>query len=62
MTDKRSQTIRFFMPQGEPRGIRTTVITTRIVQAVLVPRSELSQACSNTFDRSDWGSLQGMPE
>jgi len=44
MTDKRPQTIQFFLPQGEPRGIRIADITTRIVQAVLVPRSKLSEA------------------
>lgn len=44
MTDKRPQTIQFFLPQGEPRGIRIADITTRIVQAVLVPRSKLPDA------------------
>lgn len=44
MSDKRPQTIQFFLPQGEPRGIRIADITTRIVQAVLVPRSKLSEA------------------
>jgi hypothetical protein len=44
MTDKRPQTIQFFLPQGEPRGIRIADITTRIVQAVLVPRSKLAEA------------------
>lgn len=44
MTDKRPQTIQFFLPQGEPRGIRIAEITTRIVQAVLVPRSKLPEA------------------
>lgn len=46
MADKRSQTIQFFLPQGEPRGIRIADITTRIVQAVLVPRSKLPEAAS----------------
>jgi hypothetical protein len=44
MTDKRPQTIQFFLPQGEPRGIRIADITTRIVQAVLMPRSKLQEA------------------
>jgi len=43
MTGK-GQTIQFFLPQGEPRGIRISDITTRIVQAVLVPRSKLADA------------------
>lgn len=46
MTDKRPQTIQFFLPQGEPRGIRIAEITTRIVQAVLVPRSKLAEAAN----------------
>jgi len=44
MTDRRPQTIQFFLPQGEPRGIRIAEITTRIVQAVFVPRSKLAEA------------------
>lgn len=44
MIDKRPQTIQFFLPQGEPRGIRIADITTRIVQAVLVPRNKLPDA------------------
>ena len=43
MTDKLPKTIQFFLPQGEPRGIRIADITTRIVQAVLVPRSKLAE-------------------
>jgi len=44
MTNKRPQTIQFFLPQGEPRGIRIAEITMRIVQAVFVPRSKLAEA------------------
>ena len=44
MTDKRAQTIQLFLPQGEPRGIRIAEITTRIVQAVYVPRNKLAEA------------------
>lgn len=40
MTDKRPQTIQFFLPQGEPRGIRIADITTRIIQASVVPYSK----------------------
>jgi hypothetical protein len=46
MTDKLPRTIQFFLPQGEPRGIRIADITTRIVQAVLVPRSKLQDAAN----------------
>ncbi len=46
MADKRPQTIQFFLPQGEPRGIRIAEITTRIVQAVCVPRNKLAEAGS----------------
>lgn len=46
MNDRRPQTIQFFLPQGEPRGIRIAEITTRIVQAVLVPRSKLPEAAN----------------
>jgi len=44
VTEKRPQTIQFFLPEGEPRGIRIAEITTRIVQAVLVPRTKLIEA------------------
>jgi hypothetical protein len=44
MEPSRPQTIQFFLPQGEPRGIRIAEITTRIVQAVYVPRSKLAEA------------------
>jgi len=44
MSDKLPKTIQFFLPEGEPRGIRIAEITTRIVQAVLVPRSKLAEA------------------
>jgi predicted GIY-YIG superfamily endonuclease len=38
----RPQTIQIFLPSGDPRGIRIAEITTRIVQAVDVPRSRLA--------------------
>jgi len=43
-TNRRPQTIQFFLPQGEPRGVRIAEITTRIVQAVYVPRNKLAEA------------------
>lgn len=44
MTQVRPKTIQIFLPAGEPRGIRVAELTTRIVQAVLIPRSDLAQA------------------
>lgn len=38
-----AKTIQIFLPHGEPRGIRIAEITTRIVQAVQVPRSRLDR-------------------
>jgi len=38
------KTIQIFLPTGEPRGIRIAEITTRIVQAVAVPRSDWIRA------------------
>jgi len=52
MTGKRPQTIQFFLPQGEPRGVRIADITTRIVQAVLVPRSKLPESAKRDELRS----------
>lgn len=46
MADKQPQTIRCFLPQGEPRGIRIADIPARIVQAALVPCSKLSRAAT----------------
>lgn len=37
----RAKTIQIFLPNGDPRGIRIAEITTRIVQVIEVPRSEL---------------------
>src|SRR6266478_2661705 len=37
-----AKTIQIFLPNGEPRGIRIAELTTRIVQAVLIPRSDLA--------------------
>ena len=44
MTNPHGKTIQIFLPTGEPRGIRVAELTTRIVQAVLVPRSDLAKA------------------
>jgi Domain of unknown function (DUF4357)/GIY-YIG catalytic domain len=41
MTNPQAKTLQIFLPTGEPRGIRIAELTTRIVQAVLIPRSEL---------------------
>ncbi|MBB5422640.1 putative GIY-YIG superfamily endonuclease [Paraburkholderia sp. JPY158] len=38
----RPQTIQIFLPSGDPRGIRVAEITTRIVQAIDVPRSRVA--------------------
>jgi len=36
-----AKTIQIFLPSGEPRGIRIAEITTRIVQAIQIPRVQL---------------------
>src|SRR3546814_18921870 len=41
--DNRPQTIQIFLPSGDPQGIRTAEITTRIVRMIEVPRSLLSE-------------------
>jgi hypothetical protein len=41
-----AKTIQIFLPDGEPRGIRIAEITTRIVQAVQVPRARLDRVMS----------------
>ena len=38
-----AKTIQIFLPDGAPRGLRIAEMTTRIVQAVQVPRSRVSQ-------------------
>src|SRR5947208_537119 len=44
MSNPQAKTLQIFLPTGEPRGIRIAELTTRIVQAVLIPRSELATA------------------
>ncbi len=44
MTNPNAKTLQIFLPTGEPRGIRIAELTTRIVQAVLIPRSDLATA------------------
>ena len=38
----RPQTIQIYLPAGDPRGVRVAEITTRIVQVIEVPRSQLA--------------------
>lgn len=38
-----AKTLQIFLPSGDPRGIRMAEITTRIVQAIEVPRSLLQE-------------------
>ena len=40
----KGKTIQIFLPTGEPRGIRIAELTTRIVQAVQIPRVDLTKA------------------
>jgi hypothetical protein len=42
VTTATAKTIQIYLPTGEPRGIRIADITTRLVLAVLIPRSELA--------------------
>lgn len=42
--NQRGKTIQIYCPNGEPRGVRIAEITTRIVQAAVVPRSKLDEA------------------
>lgn len=43
MNSQQPKTIQFFLPQGEPRGVRIAEITALVTQAVLVPRSKLPE-------------------
>lgn len=38
-----AKTIQIFLPNGEPQGIRIAEITTRLVQAIQVPRARLTK-------------------
>lgn len=38
------KTIQIYCPSGDPRGVRIAEVTTRIVQAVVVPRARLDEA------------------
>ena len=61
------KTIQIYCPNGEPRGVRIAEITTRIVQAVVVPRAKLDEALARPelggvglyflFGESDVGGL-----
>ncbi|WP_152050246.1 GIY-YIG nuclease family protein [Tautonia marina] len=44
MTRPNAKTIQIFLPTGEPRGLRIAEMTNRIVQVVLIPRSDLARA------------------
>ncbi len=44
MIPQQAKTIQIFLPTDEPRGIRVAELTTRIVQAVAIPRSDLATA------------------
>jgi len=46
MTSPQAKTIQIFLPTGEPRAMRVADLTTRIVQAVLIPRANLREAKS----------------
>lgn len=47
-TSQIGRTIQIYLPSGEPRGVRIAEFTTRIVQAVVVPRSKLDEAVQRT--------------
>lgn len=40
------KTIQIFLPDGNPRGVKIAEITSRTVQAILIPRAHLDFACS----------------
>jgi hypothetical protein len=40
------KTIQIFLPDGNPRSIKIAEITSRTVQAVLIPRSKLEYAAT----------------
>ncbi|QDU09041.1 GIY-YIG nuclease family protein [Gimesia aquarii] len=44
MSEQLGRTIQIYLPNGEPRGIRIAELTTRTVQTVLIPQSELGGA------------------
>jgi hypothetical protein len=44
MTKPKPKTIQIFLPDGNPRGIKIAEITSRTVQAILIPRPSLEDA------------------
>lgn len=44
MNQARGRTIQIYLPTGEPRGIRIAEMTTRTVQAMLIPQNQLKTA------------------
>jgi hypothetical protein len=52
MTDVTPKTIQIFLPQGTPRGIKLAEITSRTVQATLVPRASIELAGKRSETKS----------
>lgn len=44
MNQQRGRTIQIYLPTGEPRGLRIAEVTTRTVQAILIPQNQLKAA------------------
>ncbi|MBV6421608.1 MAG: hypothetical protein DAHOPDDO_02889 [Ignavibacteriaceae bacterium] len=44
MEPSTGKTIQFYLPDGDPQGIKIAEITSRTVQAILIPRSKLDSA------------------
>ena len=44
--DAIGKTIQIYLPTGDPRSIRIAELTTRIVQAIVVPRTKIKEAGS----------------
>lgn len=57
------KTIQIFIPDGNPRSVRIADITSRTVQAILIPRSKLNYAASrNEVNNVGMYFLIGSPE
>jgi hypothetical protein len=44
MANVKGKTIQIYLPDGNPRGIKIADITSRTVQAILIPRSQMEEA------------------
>ena len=44
MTEAQPKTVQIYLPDGNARGVRIAEITSRTVQAIQIPRSELRTA------------------